>query len=43
MKSIKTGDTVKIISGSHKGKEVKVLQVLPKKGAAILEGIGESR
>ena len=33
------GDTVKIISGNAKGKSGKVLEVLPKKYRAIVEGI----
>ena len=33
------GMTVKIISGNHKGKEGKVLYVLPKKNRIIVEGI----
>ena len=35
---IKKGDTVKIITGDDKGKEGKVLQVLPKKSAVVVEG-----
>lgn len=34
------GDTVKIIAGKDKGTTGKVLAVLPKKGAALVEGIG---
>ncbi len=37
---IKTGDTVKIISGSQKGTEAKVVKVSPKKSLAYLENIG---
>jgi large subunit ribosomal protein L24 len=37
---IKTGDSVKIIAGAHKGKVAKVVSVLPAKGAVKLEGIG---
>ncbi|TYA53290.1 50S ribosomal protein L24 [Formosa maritima] len=36
---IKSGDTVKVISGDHKGSEGKVLQVLIDKNKAIVEGI----
>lgn len=35
---IKKGDSVKVITGSDKGKEGKVLQVLPKKAQVIVEG-----
>ena len=35
---IKTGDTVRIISGDHKGSEGKVLTVFIKKNKAIVEG-----
>ena len=34
---IKTGDTVKIISGAHKGETAKVTKVMPKEGKAILD------
>ncbi len=34
------GDTVKIITGKDKGITGKVLVVLPKKGAALIEGVG---
>jgi large subunit ribosomal protein L24 len=37
---IKVGDLVKIISGDHKGKTAKVVKLLPKENAALLEGIG---
>mgnify|MGYP005996771023 FL=1 len=36
---IKTGDTVKVIAGDHKGSEGKVLQVLREKNRAIVEGV----
>ena len=36
---IKKGDQVLVISGSHSGKEGKVLQVLGKKDRAIVEGV----
>ena len=36
---IKSGDTVKVIAGDHKGSEGKVLQVLIDKNKAIVEGI----
>jgi large subunit ribosomal protein L24 len=37
---IKKDDIVKIISGSNKGKTGKVLQVLTKDNAVLIEGIG---
>ncbi|MCF1190639.1 50S ribosomal protein L24 [Mangrovimonas sp. AS39] len=36
---IKSGDTVKVIAGDHKGAEGKVLQVLIDKNKAIVEGV----
>ena len=36
---IKTGDTVRVIEGDHKGSEGKVLQVDREKNKAIVEGI----
>ena len=36
---IKSGDTVKVIAGDHKGSEGKVLKVLRDKNKAIVEGI----
>ena len=35
---IKTGDTVQVIAGDHKGSEGKVLKVLIEKNKAIVEG-----
>ncbi|MBP9565665.1 MAG: 50S ribosomal protein L24 [Sulfurospirillum sp.] len=35
---IKKGDTVKVIAGDDKGKEAKVLQVMPKTSQVIVEG-----
>lgn len=35
---IKKGDTVEVIAGDDKGKKAKVLQVLPKKEAVLVEG-----
>jgi large subunit ribosomal protein L24 len=37
---IKKGDTVVILSGNEKGKSGKVIEVLPKKGMVVIEGIG---
>lgn len=36
---IKTGDTVKVIAGDHKGSEGKVLRVVLDKNKAIVEGV----
>ena len=36
---IKTGDTVRVIAGDHKGSEGKVLSVLIEKNKAIVEGV----
>jgi large subunit ribosomal protein L24 len=36
---IKSGDTVKVIAGDHKGTEGKVLAVLTDKNKAIVEGV----
>lgn len=40
IKRITKGDIVKLISGSNKGTTGKVLQVLTKKNAVLIEGIG---
>lgn len=36
---IKTGDTVRIIAGDHKGQEGKVQKILREKNKAIVEGV----
>ncbi|MBK9223625.1 MAG: 50S ribosomal protein L24 [Flavobacterium sp.] len=36
---IKSGDTVKVIAGDHKGSEGKVLKVDREKNKAIIEGV----
>ncbi len=36
---IKRHDTVVVISGSHRGKQGKVLQILPAKSRAVVEGV----
>ena len=36
---VKRGDAVVVISGSHKGKEGKILEVLPAKDRARIEGV----
>jgi len=40
VKRIMTGDIVKVISGANKGATGKVVKVLPKEGAALVEGVG---
>ena len=36
---IKKGDTVMVISGEHKGRKGRVLEVIPKDQRAIVEGV----
>ena len=36
---IKSGDTVQVIAGDHKGSEGKVLQIIKDKNRAIVEGV----
>ena len=36
---VKTGDNVVILSGKDKGKQGKVLEVSPKEGKVIVEGL----
>ena len=36
---VKRGDSVVVISGSHRGKEGKILEVLPLKARARVEGV----
>ena len=36
---VKRNDLVVVISGSHRGKEGKILEVLPAKGRARIEGV----
>jgi len=36
---VKKGDTVRIITGDDRGKQGRVLQVLPKTGRVVVEGI----
>lgn len=40
MARIRTGDTVKITAGALKGTTAKVVSLLPRKNAALLEGVG---
>lgn len=40
MSRIRTGDTVKIVSGDNKGTTGKVTRVLKSKNAALIEGVG---
>lgn len=39
-KGLKSGDTVKIISGDNKGKSGKIVKIDRKEGKAMIEGIG---
>ncbi len=36
---LKSGDTVKVIVGEHKGKEGKIVQIFRQKNRAIVEGV----
>ena len=36
---IKSGDTVRVIAGDHKGSEGKILQIIKDKDRAIVEGV----
>jgi large subunit ribosomal protein L24 len=36
---LKSGDTVKVIVGEHKGKEGKIVQIFRNKNRAIVEGV----
>ncbi len=36
---VKRGDTVKVISGNHRGSSGKVLQLIPAKSQVIIEGV----
>lgn len=36
---IKTGDTVRVIAGDHKGSEGKIVRVLREKNKAVVEGV----
>ena len=40
---IRKGDNVLIISGADKGKRGEVLQVLPKAGRAVVQGVGVAK
>lgn len=40
IKKITKGDLVKLISGAHKGTTGKVVKVLTKKNALLIEGVG---
>ena len=36
---IKTGDTVVVIAGAHKGEQGKIVRMIPKQHRAIVEGV----
>lgn len=38
-KTLKRGQRVQVISGAHKGKEGRILQVLPARDRVIVEGV----
>ena len=40
---LKTGDTVKIISGKDKGVESKIARVIPEKNRVIVEGVATAK
>lgn len=39
---IKTGDTVRVITGKHKGKTGKVVQVFRNAGLVVVDGVNEA-
>ena len=39
---IKSGDTVRVIAGDHKGSEGKVLQIVKDKDRVLVEGVNYS-
>jgi large subunit ribosomal protein L24 len=41
--NIKSGDSVVVIAGNDKGKTAKVLQVFPRTGRVLLEGINKRK
>ena len=36
---LKSGDTIRVIAGDHKGEEGKIVKVYPEKNRAIVEGV----
>ncbi len=36
---VKSGDTVRVLAGDHKGEEGKIVKILTKKNRAIVEGV----
>ena len=40
---VKTGDTVKVLSGEEQGKQGKVVAVSPKEGKVIIEGVNQAQ
>lgn len=36
---VRSGDTVQVIAGNHKGAKGKILQIITKKRAVIIEGV----
>ena len=43
MSLIRKNDTVTVIAGKNRGKKGKVLHVLPKKGAVVIEGVNMAK
>lgn len=43
MNKIRTGDIVKILAGNDRGREGKVLRVLPQKNRVVIEGVAVSK
>ena len=40
---VKTGDKVVVLSGKDKGKQGKILEVSPKEGKVIIEGVNQAQ
>ncbi len=40
---VRKGDTVKVITGEFKGREAKIVAVLPAKSRVVLEGVSSGR
>lgn len=39
--SIRKGDLVEIVAGNDRGKRASVMEVMPRKGQLLIEGVGE--
>lgn len=40
---LRSGDTVKVITGKDAGKEAKIARIIPKKGRIIVEGVATAK